>query len=111
MFQSGTSAAGAASTLERLPKRDFIRAWSSVTYLFPGLHPDGFEEAESGWPRALRRFTAEAWHRAEAGEFVEDALYPCDAQWSGLYDRMTDPTPDETARRCEIAALSMTVAV
>jgi len=37
-----------------------------------GLHPDGFEDAESGWPRVLRRFAAEAWRRAEADE-LDDA--------------------------------------
>jgi len=25
-----------------------VRAWSSVAYLFPGLHPDGFAAADSG---------------------------------------------------------------
>jgi len=43
--------------------------------LFPGLHPDGFEEADSGWPRVLRRVAAEAWRRAEAGELSDDELY------------------------------------
>jgi len=28
-----------------------FRAWSSVVCLFPGLHPDGFEDADSGGPR------------------------------------------------------------
>jgi len=36
---------------------DFMfRAWSSAACLFPGLHPDGFEDADSGWPcGGLRR--------------------------------------------------------
>lgn len=42
--------------LGQLPKKTFIRAWSSIAYLFPGLHPDGFDDAGSGWPRVLRRF-------------------------------------------------------
>ena len=95
-----------ANPLDRMTKPDFIRAWSSVAYLFPGLHPDGFEDAESGWPHALRRFAAEAWRRADSGELADDELYPCEAQWSGLCDRMINPTPDETERRREIAALS-----
>ena len=55
-------------SLERLSKPTFVRAWCAIAYLYPGLHPDGFADAESGWPRALRRFAAEAWRRAEAGE-------------------------------------------
>lgn len=93
-----------AAPLEQLPKLDFVRAWCSVAYLFPGLHPDGFEHTDSGWPRSLRRFATEAWRRAEAGEFADEELYPCDSQWSGLYDRMTSHTPEETARRTELAA-------
>jgi hypothetical protein len=86
------------------PKPDFTRAWCAVAYAFPGLHPDGYEDAGSGWPRVLKRFAAEAWRRADAGELADEELYPCDAQWSGLYDRMHTHTDDETARRFQIAA-------
>lgn len=87
-----------------LTKAYFVRTWSAVAYLYPGLHPDGFDEPDSGWPRVLKEFAAEAWRRAEAGELDDDELYPSDAQWAGLYDRMTIHTPDETARRREIAS-------
>ena len=90
----------------QLSKNDFVRAWSAVAYLFPGLHPDGFEDAESGWPAALKRFATEAWRRAEAGELAEDELYTSDAQWAGLYDRMREHTPEESARRMELARAS-----
>jgi len=90
--------------LERLPKSNFVRAWCSIAYLFPGLHPDGFQDAGSGWPRVLQRFAVEAWRRAESAELDEDELYACDAQWSGLYDRMNVHLPEETARRLELAA-------
>ena len=90
--------------IEALPKRRFIRAWCSIAYLFPGLHPDGFDDADSGWPRAVKRFAAEAWRRVEKGELGDDELYPCDAQWSGLYDRMTSHTNPETERRLKLAA-------
>ena len=46
--------------LEKLPKKDFLRAWCSISYLYPGLHPDGYESADSGWPRTLKPFAAEA---------------------------------------------------
>ena len=72
-------------SLERLPKPTFVRAWRAIAYLYPGLHPDGYASADSGWPRVLRRFAAEAWRRADAGELADEELYACDAQWSGLY--------------------------
>jgi hypothetical protein len=90
----------------QLSKTDFIRAWSAVAYLFPGLHPDGFDDPESGWPVALKRFAAEAWRRAEAGELADEELYPSDAQWAGLYDRMTVHTLNESVRRAELARTS-----
>lgn len=93
-----------ANPLDRLPHEKFVRAWCCVAYLFPNLHPDGYEDAESGWPRVLRRFGAEAWRRAEAGELADEELYPCDAQWSGLYDRMFPHTADEMERRLALAA-------
>jgi hypothetical protein len=90
--------------LHQMPRERFIRAWSAVAYLFPGLHPDGFEDADSGWPRSLQRFAAEAWRRAEAGELADAELYPSDTQWCGLYDRMRAHEPDEMDRRLALAA-------
>ncbi len=85
---------------------DFLRAWCGVAYLFPGLHglhPDGYEYSDSGWPRVLKRFASEAWRRVDASELADDELYACDAQWSGLYDRMHTHEPEETERRFELA--------
>ena len=96
-----------AKPLKNLSRVEFIGAWSSIAYLFPGLHPDGFEDAESGWPRALQRFAAEAWRRVKAGELDDAELYPSDAQWSGLCDQIKNPTPAESHRRRELAVLSM----
>ena len=95
--------AGWQCPADKLSKNNFVRAWSAVFYLFPGLHPDAFDDPDSGWPRMLKRFAAEAWRRADAGELDDDELYPSDAQWAGLYDRMTSHTPEETARRRELA--------
>ena len=89
-----------------LTKPDFVRAWSALAYRYPGLNPDGFDDPDSGWPRALKMFASEAWRRAEAGELEDEELYACDAQWAGLYDRMTIHTPDETARRMELTRAS-----
>ncbi len=90
--------------LAELSTKKFVRAWCCVAYLFPSLHPDGYEHADSGWPRVLKRFAAEAWRRADAGEMADEELYPSDAQWSGLYDRMFPHTTDEMERRLALAA-------
>jgi hypothetical protein len=93
-----------AARLEQLQKPAFIRARWAVAYAFPGLHRDGYEEPESGWPRVLEPFAAGARRRAKAGELGDDELYACDAQWAGLYDRMHTHTTAETARCLRIAA-------
>ena len=93
-----------AHPLERLSHEQIIRAWSAVACLFPGLHPDGYEDAGSGWPRALKHFATEAWRRADAGELADEELYPSNAQWSGLYDRMHTHDPYEKERRFALAA-------
>jgi len=90
--------------LDQLSKPDFLRAWRAVAYTFPGLHPDGHKDDGSGWPRALKRFAAEAWRRADAGELADDELYPSDAQWAGIYDRLNITTSEENQRRLQIAA-------
>lgn len=38
------------------------------------------------------------------GAHADDELYACDAQWSGLFDRMLVHLPEETERRVELAA-------
>jgi len=62
-----------------MTKREFVRTWCAIAYLFPGLHPEGYDDANSGWPRVLKRFAAEAWRSADAGELADDEMYPCDA--------------------------------
>lgn len=93
-----------AAQLEQLQKPAFLRVWRAVAHAFPGLHPDGCEDEGSGWPRVLHRFAAEAWRRAGAGELSDEELYPGDAQWAGIYDRMLEREEDETERRFRIAA-------
>ena len=53
---------------------------------------------------ALRRFAAEAWRRADAGELANEELYPSDAAWAGIFDRFEWFGPDEYERRLVIAA-------
>jgi len=93
--------------IDQLSKSAFVRAWSSIAYLFPNLHPDYFEDAEGGWPSDLHDIAVEAWQRANDGDLNEYELYPSDAHWAGLYNRMNSHTPDESWRRQEIASASM----
>ena len=85
-------------SVQEMPIEQFIRAWCSVAYLFPGLHPDTVGEDDNGWPRSILPFAVEAWRRFEAGEVTEDIMFPSDAQWCGLYDRMSFHVPDEVER-------------
>lgn len=86
-------------------KQGFVAAWCAIAYLFPGLHPDSFDDAESGWPRPLKGFAVEAWKRYDSGELLDEELYPSDAQWAGVYDRMLIHQSEETERRVKLAAV------
>lgn len=91
------------SPIQEMPTDQFIRAWCSVAYLFPGLHPDAANDVDGGWPRTLSRFATEAWRRFEREDISEEVLYPSDAQWCGLYDRMAEHAPTENQRRSYLA--------
>lgn len=97
-----------AKLMQHLRKCVLLELYRNHTSVFcnpvPGPHPDGFEDAESGWPRVLKRFAAEAWRRADAGELADNELYCTDAAWSGLYDRIHTQEPDEMDRRLALAA-------
>jgi hypothetical protein len=73
----------------KLTNREFVRAWSSLSFLHPGLHPDSFGSCGSGWPNRFRPVVAEAWRRAERGELGDEQLYPSDATFAGLSARMS----------------------
>lgn len=61
--------------LQSLNKSEFIRAWCSLSYLYPGLHPDGYQSRGSGWPKAFRPIASEAWRRYENGEISDNEFY------------------------------------
>ena len=88
-----------AKSLAEIGSAEFITAWYAVAYLNPGLHPDGYDSPDSGWTPTLRRFAAEAWRRAERGELSDGELYPSDAAWAGLCDRLKHPGDEDRERR------------
>jgi hypothetical protein len=62
----------------------FLRGWHALFWLYPGLHPDGFEENWEGEFEAYRPLAAEAFNRADAGELDDDELYPTTAAQARL---------------------------
>ena len=87
--------------LKACEKREFLRAWASLLFLFPDLHPnnaldhgdeqtvwspaqlalpgmdqfEGHRFARSGWPVALELVGREAWRRYRDGELTKNELY------------------------------------
>ena len=87
---------------ESLGDTDFLKVWFAVSYSFPGLHPDDYDSPDSSWPENLQPLAKEAWTRAECGKLSDELIYPSDAQWAGIYDRLKNPTEGEASRRREI---------
>ena len=54
----------------------FLKGWKAVAFLYPGLHPDGFNSPDSGWTDELKPIAADAFRRADAGTLADDELYP-----------------------------------
>lgn len=96
--------------LRKLSKFKFMKIWAAISYLYPGLHPDGacekgnivheedpvdfIDESDSrlvtpyyeisGWPVVLVPLAEEAWRRYGHGEFEDNEMYRCDAQQAGF---------------------------
>jgi hypothetical protein len=45
-----------------------LRGYHQTFEQYPGLHPDGFDYRESGWPEQLKFVCAEMWRRVERPE-------------------------------------------
>ena len=69
--------------LTALDEQTFLNGWAAISYKYPGLHPDGFEDPDSGWPAELRTIANEAWFRYGEAPGDERKLYQCDAQMAG----------------------------
>ena len=69
-------AAGLKMPPDQLARRPFLRAWCSIAWLYPGLHPDGYQCRDSGWPKELRPLAREAFRRRQAGRLTDMELYP-----------------------------------
>ncbi|HWQ90043.1 MAG TPA: hypothetical protein VN673_00110 [Clostridia bacterium] len=63
--------------VRRMPKRDFLRAYCSLAYLYPGFHPDCIDDWDG--PTDILRLAREAWRRAAASQLTDNELYPYQA--------------------------------
>lgn len=63
--------------LAELPKAVFMRAYCALAFLYPGFHPDEFEDWEG--PAEAILMAKEAWRRAGTGELNDNELYPYQA--------------------------------
>jgi hypothetical protein len=63
--------------LSQLSKHDFMRAYCSIDYLYPGFHPDDWEDSDG--PDEVKAFAQEAWRRARQGQLTDNELYPYQA--------------------------------
>jgi len=63
--------------VRKMPKEDFLKAYCSLAYLYPGFHPDGIDDWDG--PTDVLRIAREAWRRARAEQFTDNELYPYQA--------------------------------
>ncbi len=96
---------GPTCRVSEVPNDEFLRGWNALFYLHPGLHPDGFDDPESGWPEELLFIAGEAWRRFDVGEIGDSDIYCADAGWAGLCDGFDLPTLEEAERRRQIALI------
>jgi hypothetical protein len=98
--------------LTHASKKQLLKAWNALAYLFPGLHPDdGIHDRdaiqlssalplglpnslreyyeESGWPVALVGLLDEMWLRYEKGEINDEEFYCADAAKAGIANSRT----------------------
>lgn len=104
--------------IRALSGKEFCRAWNSVFFLYPGLHPDDdhgkevekeipdnyltaeFDSrvftphyARSGWPLHLVPLHMEALRRVRRNELKDEEFYPSRAQAAGIQWRETNLAP------------------
>ncbi len=77
--------------IEQLSATEFARAWSSVRFPNPCLHPGGYKAADSGWLDSLRKVEADAWRRFDTGEIGEAVRDPSVATHAGLLTLIDGP--------------------
>lgn len=54
-----------------------LRGYRQIFEQHPGLHPDGFDDVDSGWPDELKPICSEMWRRSESldSSIKSDQMY------------------------------------
>lgn len=65
------------SQLEQVKDLSLIKGYHQIFEIHPGLHPDGFDDPDSGWPDELRPVCAEMWRRVDLKDstICEEHMY------------------------------------
>ena len=63
--------------LKTVKDTTLLRGYHQIFEQYTGLHPDGFEDKDSGWPDELKPISAEMWRRAgnPASTIKADQMY------------------------------------
>jgi hypothetical protein len=76
-----------------LSKRDFLKAYCSLAYLYPGFHPDGIGDWDG--PPDILPIAREAWRRAIAGQLTDNELHPYQATKAAIVQARHGARMDE----------------
>jgi hypothetical protein len=63
--------------LDHVKDLTLVRGYHQIFEQYHGLHPDGFDDMDSGWPEELKPICAEMWRRVEslASSVKPDQMY------------------------------------
>lgn len=100
-----TLAALLKSKLGEMSTAELIKVWCAAAYLYPGIHPDDYDESSNDWPKDAKAIAGEVWRRYDKHEIDDEDVYQSDAAWAGVYDLMSSHTAQETERRKALTAM------
>lgn len=65
------------SQLAEIKDQSLIKGYHQIFEQYPGLHPDGFDDPDSGWTDELQPICAEMWRRVDLpeSEVNEEHMY------------------------------------
>lgn len=74
--------------LDQVKDLTLVRGYHQIFEQYPGLHPDGFDEIDSGWPKELKPICSEMWRRAESSAAIikQDQMYYINKAFRKLVD-------------------------
>jgi len=84
--------------LDHVKDLTLVRGYHQIFEKHPGLHPDGFDDEDSGWPEVLKPICSEMWRRAEnpSSSIELDQMYYINKAFRKL---MADSKREQHVRR------------